>query len=114
MLSYPAATIQLDKAQQQACLNLYITLLNYKLTRKTTDSILVSFLAALSINQDCCGFDGAVLYTPKLSALVKLAQLLVVQYAVSESKARRAQCPNELVSKLQDRFMVFGSESPIN
>jgi hypothetical protein len=38
-----------------------------------------------------------------------LAQLLVVQYAVSESRVMRARYPNELVG---DRFIVFGSESP--
>jgi hypothetical protein len=112
--SYPAGTIQPGEAQQQACLNLCIALLDHKLTEKITDSILVGFLAALGNDQECRGFDGSVLYTPKLSALVKMAQLLVVQYAVSESKAGRAQYPNELVAELQDRFMVFGSESPMN
>lgn len=84
------------------------------LRRKITDSILVGFLAALEIDQECRGFDGAVLYTRKLSALVKLAQLLVVQYAVYECKAGRVQYHNELVCEMQDRFMVFGSESPMN
>jgi hypothetical protein len=45
---------------------------------------------------------------------VKLAQLLVVQHAVIESKAGRAQFPDELVSELWDRFMVYGSDFPIN
>jgi hypothetical protein len=109
-----AATTKPDKAREQVCLNLCIALLDHKLTGKITDSILVGFLAALGINKDCCGFDDAALYTPKLSGLVKLAQLLVVQHAVFEFKAGRAQYPNELVGELQDRFMVFGSESPMN
>lgn len=99
---------------RQHCLDLCIALLDHKLNGKLTDSIVVVFLAALGINRNCDGFDDAVLYTTKLSAIVKLAQLLVVQYAVVESKAGRTQFPNELVSELQDRFMVYGSNSPIN
>lgn len=58
--------------------------------------------------------DDAVLYTPKLSGLVKLAQLLVVQHAVGEHQAGRIDFPNELVSELQDRFMVYGSDTLMN
>lgn len=112
--SPPARTQRPADAQQQACLGLCIALLDHTLHGKLTDSIVVGFLAALGINQGFDGFDDAVLYTSKLSALVKLAQLLVVQHAVSEHEAGRAQYPNELVSELQDRFMVFGSESPMN
>jgi hypothetical protein len=99
---------------QQHCLNLCIALLDHKLHGKLTDSIVVVFLAVLGINSNRDGFDDAVLYTAKLSGIVKLAQLLVVQYAVVESKAGRAQFPDKLVSELQDRFMVYGSNSPIN
>jgi hypothetical protein len=99
---------------QQHCLNLCIALLDHKLHGKLSDSIVVVFLAVLGINSNRDGFDDAVLYTAKLSGIVKLAQLLVVQYAVVESKAGRAQFPDELVSELQDRFMVYGSNSPIN
>jgi hypothetical protein len=99
---------------QQHCLDLCIALLDHKLHGKLTDSIIVGFLAVLGINKNRDGFDDAVLYTAKLSGIVKLAQLLVVQHAVVESKAGRTQFPNELVSELQDRFMVYGSNSPMN
>jgi hypothetical protein len=52
--------------------------------------------------------------TTNLFGIVKLAQLLVVQHAVIESKAGLAQFPNELESELQDRFMVYESNPPIN
>jgi hypothetical protein len=99
---------------QQRCLDLCIALLDHKLHGKLTDSIVVGFLAVLGINKNRDGFDDAVLYTAKLSGIVKLAQLLVVQHAVVENKAGRTQFPNELVSELQDRFMVYGSNSPMN
>jgi hypothetical protein len=99
---------------QHHCLDLCIALLDHKLHGKLTDSIVIGFLAVLGINKNRDGFDDAVLYTAKLSGIVKLAQLLVVQRAVVESKARRTHFPNELVSELQDRFMVYGSNSPMN
>ncbi|KAL5370792.1 hypothetical protein DPSP01_014664 [Paraphaeosphaeria sporulosa] len=74
---------------------------------------MVGFLAALGINRECNGFDDPVSYTPKLSALVKIAQLLIAQHAVIESKAGHTQFPNELIAEMQDRFMVYGSESPM-
>lgn len=75
-------------------------MLNYKLYRKLTDSIIIGFLAVLGINQNRDGFNNAVIYTPKLSRLIKLAQLLVVQHVVVKKKAGRTQFLNELVSEL--------------
>lgn len=52
--------------------------------------------------------------TSDLSALVKIAQLLVLHFAMHEHQAGQADFPSEKVAELQDRFMVFGSSSPIN
>lgn len=75
---------------------------------------MVGFLAANGINREQTGFDEAVVATSSLSALVKMAQLLVLQHAVHEHRAGRTDSPNDLIAQLQDRFMVFGSNSPIN
>ncbi|CAI6340680.1 unnamed protein product [Periconia digitata] len=99
---------------RDACLGLCISLLDHKLEGRLTDSIVVGFLAALGINKSCDGFDDAVLFLPKLSALVKLSQLLLVQHAVVAHKTGHAKFPNELVAEMQDRFMVYGSETPMN
>jgi hypothetical protein len=99
---------------QNVCLQLCLSLLDHKLHGKLTDSIVVGFLAALGINKERNGLDGAAIYTSKLSALVKLAQLLVVQHAVLEHRAKRVVFPNEMVAELQDRFMVYGSDTPMN
>lgn len=58
---------------QQACLQLYIALLDHKLKGKVTDSIVVGFLAANGINKERTGFQEAVTATSSLSSLVKLA-----------------------------------------
>jgi hypothetical protein len=99
---------------QNVCLQLCLSLLDHKLHGKLNDSIIVGFLAALGINKERNGLDGAAIYTPKLSGFVKLAQLLVIQHAVIEHRAGRVVFPNELVAELQDRFMVFGSDTPMN
>lgn len=45
---------------------------------------------------------------------MKLAQILVVQYALCEHKAGRATHPADIIAELQDRFMTYGSSSPMN
>jgi hypothetical protein len=99
---------------QNVCLQLCLSLLDHKLHGKLSDSIVIGFLAALGINRERSGLDGAAIYTPKLSGFVKLAQLLVIQHAVIEHRSGRVVFPNELVAELQDRFMVFGSDTPMN
>lgn len=96
------------------CLKLAISLLDHKLEGRLTDSIVVGFLALLGINKTCDGFDDAVLSTFKLSALVKLSQIHGVQHPVVAHKTGHSQSPNELVAEMQDRFMVYGSETPMN
>ena len=102
------------KREQLACLDLCISLLDHKIMGRLTDSIMVAFLAANGINKDRTGFEEAVTATSELSGLVKMAQLLVLRSAVHEHHAGQAEFPSDKVAELQDRFMVFGSNSPIN
>jgi hypothetical protein len=99
---------------QNVCLQLCLSLLDHKLHGKLSDSIVIGFLAALGINKERSGLDGAAIYTPKLSGFVKLAQLLVIQHAIIEHQAGRVVFLDELVAELQDRFMVCGSDTPMN
>ena len=75
---------------------------------------MVGFLAANGINQEQNGFEEAATATSALSGLVKLAQLLVVQQALCEYKAGSTTYPGDLIAELQDRFMTYGSDSPMN
>jgi hypothetical protein len=99
---------------QTVCLQLCLSLLDHKLHSKLSNSIVVGFLADLGINKEQNSLDRAAVYTPKLSGFIKLAQLLVIQHAVIEHQARRVSFPNKLVAKLQDQFIVFSSNTPIN
>jgi hypothetical protein len=42
-----------------------------------TESIVVGFLAVLSINRERTSFNNPVMYNLKLSTLIKIAQLLI-------------------------------------
>jgi hypothetical protein len=61
-----------------------IALLNQSITRKEYDSPLVCALAVLGVKED--GWKGAEQYPPILSAVIKVAQFMVVQQALELSE----------------------------
>jgi hypothetical protein len=98
----------------QACLQLCIVLLDHRLMGNLYDSIVVGFLAVLGIDKAAEGFEEATSYTSHLSALIKMAQLLVVQRAVVAAETGETEYPAQMLEVMQDRFMTYGSRSPIN
>jgi RecQ family ATP-dependent DNA helicase len=70
---------------QRKILRLWIELLNQPLQDHEYKSVIISGLAVLGIRQDN-GWLGAEDYTPKLSAVIKLARLMVVQEAYEERR----------------------------
>ncbi len=97
----------------RACLLLCIALLDHPLHGNIHDSVIVGFLAVLGINSQGA-YHEATTYTPSLSAFIKLSQLLVVQRAVLAVDEDEVDHPSELLDAMQDRFMVYGSRSPMN
>ena len=69
----------------QACLRLSITLLDHTLKGDLFKSALVGFLAVLGVDTEKQTFRDVYIYTPSLSSLVKMAQMLVVQEAVMQA-----------------------------
>jgi hypothetical protein len=78
------------------------------------DSVVVGFLAVLGVDKEQEGFQDAPAVTPHLSAIVKIAQLLVLQRAVVAAEASETEYPAKMIDVMHDRFMVYGSRSPIN
>jgi hypothetical protein len=74
----------------QACLSFCITLLDHSLLGPIYDSAIVGFLAVQGIDVKRNGFWEAACYTTYLSALVKMAQLLVLRQAVAAKEAGSA------------------------
>lgn len=98
---------------RRRCLDLWITLLDHNLKGSIYDSLIVGFLAAMGIDPKNNCFREPSTYTSVLSALVKMAQFLVAQRAVIGVDEGEADFPSELLDAMQDRFMVYGSRSPI-
>jgi hypothetical protein len=97
-----------------ACLRFCIALLDHCLMGDIFDNIVVGFLAVLGIDTARKGFQEATTYTPYLSALIKIAQMLVLQRAVAAAEGGETEYPAQMIEVMQDRFMVYGSRSPIN
>jgi hypothetical protein len=62
----------------RACLELWIAVLDHQLLGKIYDSVIVGFLAVLGIDEENGRFYDAVRYTSHLSAIIKMAQMLVI------------------------------------
>jgi hypothetical protein len=97
-----------------ACLQFCIALLDHRLMGDIFDSAIVGFLAVLGIDTAREGFQEATAYTPHLSALIKISQLLVLQRAVVAAEGGETEYPAQMIEVMQDRFMVYGSRSPID
>jgi hypothetical protein len=96
------------------CLEFCISLLDHCLKGNVYDSLVVGFLAAIGINVKENGFYDPTNYTTKLSALIKLAQIMVLQQAIRAVDLGKAEFPADLIDEMQTRFVAYGSRSPIN
>ena len=111
---------------QQALLQFCIALLDHNLVDNEYRSPVISGLAVMGIREDK-GWDTPEDYTPKLSGIIKLARLIVVQMAYRARKARIArrvrqgwsqeqaeeECPAhvELVQGMCRKFMMLMDEN---
>lgn len=102
-----------------SCTRFCISLLDQTLNGNVYDSLLVVFTAVLGIDRDR---DGQVTaqqwrrpeqYTSDLSAMIKMAQILVLARAALGAACGEAEFPASLVDQMQEQFMVFGTRSPM-
>lgn len=107
--SAAAQIIALDEATLLLC----IALLDHALHKDIYDSIIVGFLAVPGIRKDGC-FSEATAYTSYLSAFIKMAQLLVIQRSVLAVELDEVDYVADILDVMQDRFMVYGTRSPMN
>jgi len=70
-------------------------------------SPLVGFLAVLGIDENNNTLYEALNYTPKLSAFIKIAQLLVLQKAVLLAEDGVVQDPLDPLDEMRNRFMTL-------
>lgn len=96
-----------------------VSLLDHKLYSDIYNSIVIGFLAVLGIRPQSVSGGGQKLYdavdfTPKLSALIKMGQLLVAERALLAVELDEADVPAQALEDMQDRFMTKDSRSPIS
>jgi hypothetical protein len=110
----------LRKRLDDRCLILSISLLDHPLYGDIYDSLVVGFTAVLAIQETHGGKSlpqarlcEAVHYTPHLSAIVKMSQLLVAERALLAVERDEADYPAQALEEMQERFMVAGTRSPI-
>lgn len=96
------------------CLLFCISLLDHNLKGDLFESVVVSFLAVLAIDEKKQTFMDAYSYTPFLSGLIKIAQLLVIQRAVAATECGEAEFPADMIDEMRERFLLYGSRSPMN
>lgn len=96
----------------QACLLLCISLLDHTLRGDHFESVVLSFLAVLGIDETTRSvFRSTLSYSPDLSKFIKMAQMLVVQRAVHAAEHGEVEHPSDLLDEMRERFMVRGTRT---
>jgi hypothetical protein len=110
----------LRKRLDDKCLVFCVSLLDHPLYGDIYDSLVVGFTAVLAIQETHEGeplkkprLSEAVRYTPYLSAIIKISQLLVAERALLAVERDEADYPAQALEDMQGRFMVYGTRSPI-
>jgi len=96
----------------RVCLDFCLSLLEQPLRGNMFQSPIVGFLAVLGIDEANGTLYEAPNYTPKLSAFIKIAQLLVLQKAVMMAEDGLAQDPLDPLDEIRERFMTLNNTTP--
>jgi hypothetical protein len=75
------------------------------------ESAIISGLAVMGIRQDG-GWETALDFTPKLSAMIKLARMLVAQQAWEQNQSSGGDCLEDMREMIQ-RFMTTTNATPM-
>ena len=102
-----SATDLLDRL----CLDFCLSLLDHRLTGDIFESVIVGFLAVWGIDEANGVFHEAPNYTPKLSAFIKIAQLLVLQKAVYMAEDGITENPLDPLDEMRERFMTLNNST---
>jgi hypothetical protein len=96
----------------KACLLLCISLLDHTLRGDHFESVVLSFLAVLGIDESPGGvFRSPLSYSPDLSKFIKIAQMLVVQRAVVAKEEGEVENPSDLLEEMRQQFLTRGSRT---
>ena len=110
----PLPTALATAALDQSCLDFCIALLDHDLKGDLFESAIVGFFAVAGVNSAKETLKEAYHFTPTLSGFIKIAQMLVIQKAVSAVQAGVAEHPADLLDEMRARFLLYGTRSPFS
>ncbi|KAK3613977.1 hypothetical protein LTR56_027557 [Elasticomyces elasticus] len=96
------------------CLDLCISLLDHDLKEDLLESAVVGFFAVAGVDPAKEILREAYHFTPTLSGFIKIAQMLVIQKAVSAVQVGIAERPADLLDEMRARFLIHGTRSPFS
>jgi hypothetical protein len=110
--AYQDEAQEITRDMDNACLLLCISLLEHTLRGDHFESVILSFLAVLGIDEKPGGvFRSTLNYSSDLSKFIKMAQMLVVQRAVTGAENGEVEHPSDLLDEMRQRFMVRGTRT---
>ncbi|KAJ5880166.1 uncharacterized protein N7473_011219 [Penicillium subrubescens] len=99
----PAVQDHLDNAY----LALSIALLDHPLKQDLFESTVIGFLAVLRVDVERQTFREPCDYTSNLSAVIKIAQMLVVEQAVQMADDGLVTHPADALDDMRERFLLY-------
>lgn len=91
-----------------------ISLLDHSLKGDLFESALVGFLAVLSIDVSKRILQDTCAYPSKLSGLIEIGQILVIQRSVLAAEEGEVEQRAGLLYAMRERFMMHGRRSPFS
>lgn len=102
------------------CLQLCVALLDQQLDHDEYESAIISYLAVAALEYlpgDEGGkykFKDSAYYTPVLSGVIKIAQMLTIQYCLVQEEEGQVQSCRELLEQLHSRFLAVSTATPMD
>ena len=93
--------------------DLSIALLDHRLQGSEFDSAIISFIAVVGLDSKKKTFKEVEACTQDLSALLKIAQLVVLRQSIYVVEENKADYFVEPLEAMKARFMIYNSRSPI-
>lgn len=104
---------QTQSALDWACLLFCVSLLDHDLKRDLFESVVVGFLAVARIDFPKRVFKQPSDYTPLLSGLIKIGQMLVMQRAVVAVEDGDIGHSSDMLDKMHERLITGESRLPL-
>lgn len=111
--SHVAAYEQTQNELDRACLFFCVSLIDHTLKGDLFESVVVGFLAVSGIDAKKQIFKSPGDFTPLLSGLIKIGQMLVMQRSVVAVDDGEISSPSEILHEMHSRLLTGLSPAPL-